>query len=73
MIHIYPVLADGTTQHFIEETACWCLPSIEWEDPDTGEVYSQALVIHYDEPELFEEHHCGLPNQDGHEDGTGSD
>ena len=44
MIHILPI---GDTREHEENTTCWCRPEVEWEDPDTGEVYREGLVIHH--------------------------
>jgi hypothetical protein len=44
MIHIYPV--NDEQEHDLEGTMCPCNPRVEWADPETGEAYSEALVIH---------------------------
>ena len=55
MIHVLPIGDDR--EHVENGTGCWCEPRIEWEDPDTGEAYREALVIHRaaDRREVIEE------------------
>ena len=43
MMHVLPI--NDEREHETT-TTCWCEPRIEWNDPETGEVYSEALVIH---------------------------
>jgi len=43
MIHILPINDSDLHE---QTTTCKCNPKVEWEDPATGEVYRQALVIH---------------------------
>jgi hypothetical protein len=44
MYHIYPT--NDEKPHDTESTTCHCGPRIEWADPQTGEPYAEALVIH---------------------------
>lgn len=44
MIHIYPL--NDEKEHDTKTTMCICCPRVEWEDPETGQVYSEGLVIH---------------------------
>lgn len=55
MIHVYPL--NDEKAHELEGTTCHCGPSVEWSDPETGEAYSEALVIHnaFDCREIVEE------------------
>lgn len=43
MLHVLPI--NDKKEHE-ETTMCWCLPSVEWDCPETGEAYSEGLVIH---------------------------
>lgn len=45
MIHVYP-LNDLREHDTGETTMCWCQPRVEFKDPETGEPYAEALVIH---------------------------
>lgn len=55
MMHIYPV--NDLREHELEGTMCWCNPEVLWNDPETGEAYSEGLVIHNlaDRREVVEE------------------
>lgn len=44
MWHLYPV--NDEQEHDLDSTMCPCNPRVEWEDPETGEPYAEALVIH---------------------------
>ena len=53
--HVLPI--DDLREH--EETAtCWCQPRVETHDLETGEDYTEPLIIHnsLDGRELVEEH-----------------
>lgn len=43
MWHLTPI--NDEREHE-EETTCWCEPQVLWNDPETGEAYAEALVIH---------------------------
>lgn len=43
MIHVLPI--NDLKEHE-ETTTCWCNPKVEFADPETGEQYSEGLVIH---------------------------
>lgn len=55
MIHVYPV--NDEREHELEGTVCPCEPHVEWHDPETGEPYAQAMVIHraFDGRDVIEE------------------
>lgn len=55
MLHVVPLY--DLKEHDLDSTACWCKPRVEWEDPDTGTVYAEALIIHNsaDHREVVEE------------------
>ena len=55
MIHVFPI--GDEREHETESTMCWCGPHVEWNDPETGETYAEALVIHHaaDHREVVEE------------------
>jgi hypothetical protein len=55
MYHVYPT--NDEKPHNLEGTMCPCGPRVEWNDPDTGEAYSECLVIHnaFDCREIVEE------------------
>lgn len=55
MIHVYP--EEDERPHDLEGTGCACGPDVHYKDPDTGETYSEALVVHhaFDFRELIEE------------------
>lgn len=42
--HVYPV--NDEREHDTRGTMCWCEPTVLWTDPETGEAYIEALVIH---------------------------
>ena len=44
MIHVFPI--GDEREHDTESTMCWCSPVVEWNNPETGKSYSEALVIH---------------------------
>lgn len=56
-VHITPVNDWGPH----EGKDCSCRPTLEYEDPDTGEKYSGMLVIHnsFDGRERYEEREKG--------------
>jgi hypothetical protein len=34
-------------EHVVDDSGeCWCEPEVQWVYPETGEMYSEALVIH---------------------------
>lgn len=43
MLHLLPIRDEREHE---ETTMCWCNPTVEFTDPDTGEAYSEGLVIH---------------------------
>ena len=43
-VHVYPV--NDLWEHETDGEECWCDPEIRWVDPETGETYSEPLVIH---------------------------
>lgn len=43
-MHVYPM--NDEKEHITDGRPCHCAPSTEWVDPDSGEIYSEALVIH---------------------------
>lgn len=43
MMHVLPI--NDEREHE-ESTMCPCDPHVEWFDPETGEAYSEGLVIH---------------------------
>lgn len=55
MVHMYPV--NDLREHELEGTMCPCGPQVLWKDPDTGEAYAEAPVIHrsWDGREIVEE------------------
>jgi hypothetical protein len=55
MIHVFPI--GDKREHETKGTMCWCGPHVEWSDPETGETYAEALVIHHatDHREIVEE------------------
>lgn len=62
--HVYPL--DDWIDHKIDvpasECDCPCEPRIEYFDPETGEAYSEPLVIHnaIDQRENNEDDHPGV-------------
>lgn len=44
MLHVYPI-AEASL-HELEGTMCHCGPSVEFQDPITGEQHPEAIVIH---------------------------
>jgi hypothetical protein len=44
MTHVYPV--NDEQEHELEGTMCSCGPTVEWNNPLTGESYPEVLVIH---------------------------
>ncbi len=44
MMHVYPI--NDWIEHKIEGEPCPCEPAILFSDPETGEAYSEGLVIH---------------------------
>lgn len=55
MYHVYPL--NDEQEHTLEGTMCKCNPTVEWVDPNTGEAYTEALVIHnsFDGREIIEQ------------------
>uniref|UniRef100_A0A6M3KT53 Uncharacterized protein n=1 Tax=viral metagenome TaxID=1070528 RepID=A0A6M3KT53_9ZZZZ len=43
-IHVYPVKDER--EHELDGLHCWCGPKVLFSDPDTGQTYSEALVVH---------------------------
>lgn len=43
-MHAYPVADER--EHDLEGTGCWCEPKVMWSDPDTGEAFPEALIVH---------------------------
>lgn len=54
MWHVLPV--NDEREHE-ETTTCPCHPAVLWNDPETGEAYAEALVVHnaFDCREVVEE------------------
>lgn len=54
-MHVYPL--NDEQPHELEGTMCHCGPRVLWSDPETGEAYSEVLVIHnaFDCREIVEE------------------
>ena len=44
MYHVYPT--NDEKPHVLEGTGCACGPSVLWNDPETNEPFSTALVVH---------------------------
>jgi len=44
MMHVYPVNEED--RHELEGTMCPCEPKVLWEDPKTGQVLNEAVVVH---------------------------
>jgi hypothetical protein len=42
-VHVIP---SGDGIH-INTVDCWCNPAVEWQDPQTGAVYAEPVVIHF--------------------------
>lgn len=42
-VHVLPI--EDWIEH-TEDTACLCEPEVQFVDPETGEEYSEMLVIH---------------------------
>lgn len=55
MMHVYPL--NDEQEHEIEGTMCPCGPEVYFTDPETGEAYAEALVVHnaFDCREIVEE------------------
>jgi len=55
MFHILPI--DDLKPHEEEGTQCPCSPRVFFNDPDTGEAFAEAIVVHrsFDGRELVEE------------------
>lgn len=53
--HVLPI--DDLREHE-ESPACWCQPTVQTEDSETGEPYRAPLVVHnsLDGRELVEQH-----------------
>lgn len=64
MIHVYPI--NDEREHDLDGTMCPCEPHVEWSDPETGEPYAQALVIHraFDGRDVIEEAERIISNPD---------
>jgi hypothetical protein len=65
MYHVYPI--NDEKPHDLKGTMCPCEPRVEWNDPETGEAYTEALVIHnaFDCREIVEEAERILENMKG--------
>jgi hypothetical protein len=44
VIHIVPL--DDLKPHEEEGTQCHCSPRVFFSDPDTGEAFAEAIVVH---------------------------
>jgi len=62
MIHIVPL--NDLKPHDENGTQCPCEPHVFFKDPETGEDYAEAIVLHkaYDGREMIEEAGCLLNN-----------
>lgn len=43
-MHVSPIRDER--EHVLEGTQCWCHPEVLWNDPETGEPFTEALVVH---------------------------
>jgi len=66
MIHVSPI--NDLREHETDGTMCWCGPYVEWTDPETGEAYAEALVLHHaaDHREIMEEAERIVANYEEH-------
>lgn len=45
MVSVIPINDERPHE---ETTTCWCNPTVEWQDPETGEIYSIGpKVVHH--------------------------
>lgn len=42
-MHILPI--NDEREHEEEGTMCWCSPTVQWNDPETGEAFTEGLVF----------------------------